>query len=240
MNERYPQHLARRSFAAGGEGEITRGTCSSGVVPRVTRPPGRTGAGAGPVSREPLRGRRTTAPPAARHGGTAPSPPAPLPPPPGRRTSHRPTRQRTARAAAPGCARLRQEAGREAPPTSLVPSAPPLTAASPPPSGPPALVRAGRRHRTGTGRPRRTPDHLSPRPHPRAPRESRAPESRAGSADSERPESPARTDRPENAPSRPLALPVTGIPPPPPPHPPSSCCTASSTTAPCSSSCAAP
>ncbi|MFJ9393677.1 esterase/lipase family protein [Streptomyces californicus] len=37
-------------------------------------------------------------------------------------------------------------------------------------------------------------------------------ESRAGSAGRAGPESPARTDHPENAPSRPLALPVTGDP----------------------------
>ncbi|MEU3715665.1 esterase/lipase family protein [Streptomyces californicus] len=50
---------------------------------------------------------------------------------------------------------------------------------------------------------------------PERPESPEPPESRAGSAGSAgsaRPESPARTDRPENAPSRPLALPVTGDP----------------------------
>src|ERR1043165_2754789 len=66
VNERYRQHPASRRFAVRTEGEITRWDtfaarrdCQAGLTAR-------SGTGA----KEPLRGRRATAPTAARHGGT--------------------------------------------------------------------------------------------------------------------------------------------------------------------------
>ena len=190
MNERYPQHPATRRFAADGEGEITRGTCSPGAVPAARGTSGRRGdRRAGRAAIE------VAVPPCRQPHGTVVRRrrPPPRSAPRCRRSCVRGPRLSVRRLRAPAV------------PTK-VPDLPRLRRGLPAPHL--ALRRAARRHRAGARGPRRPSAPLPLRHHPgaRPPGAPRPGRRAAGAVPPRRPApSPARLPAPPNAARRPAA-----------------------------------